>query len=221
METGSGTTETAAFTQALASLKRRGSNLLLVGATNDGAHVDACRRLLGADGSARRRLFVFTDRDHSAPVPQGADESAVVEYESKTRSAATEETDADAGSAPTRRVVTLDELGEATRSAIESIESAAGDLSPAELRVCFDSLRPIIEEYSEERVFRFLHALTGDVRSVRGMGHFHLPVAFDDPTVRTIAPLFDAVVEVRTQGEESHQRWHLRDEDVSTDWLPL
>lgn len=220
METGQGATETAAFTQALASLKRRGSNLLLVGAANDHAHVDACRRLLGDDGPTRRRLFVLTDRDHSA-VPSARDDVAVVEYESMTRSAASAQDGAAGGLGPAERVVTLDGLGDAARSAIESFDRDAGGLSPAELRLCFDSLRPLLEEHSEQRVFRFLHALTGDVRDVSGMAHFHLPVAYDDPTVRTIAPLFDAVVEVRAAGGEPQQRWHLREEDISTEWLPL
>lgn len=220
METGQGATETAAFTQALASLKRRGSNLLLVGAANDRAHVDACHRLLGDDGPTRRRLFVLTDRDHSA-VPSAPDDVAVVEYESMTRSAASAQGGAGGGVTPAERVATLDGLGDAARSAIESFDRDAGGLSPAELRLCFDSLRPLLEEHTEQRVFRFLHALTGDVRGVNGMAHFHLPVARDDPTVRTIAPLFDAVVEVRAAGGTAQQRWHLREEDISTDWLPL
>lgn len=220
METGQGATETAAFSQALASLKRRGSNLLIVGAASDQAHVHACRRLLGDDGPTRRRLFVLTDRDHSA-VQGATGDAAVVEYESMTRSAAAAPAGTESTVEPRERVVTLDGLGDAARSAIESIEAEAGDLSPSELRLCFDSLRPLLEEHSEQRVFRFLHALTGDVRGVSGMGHFHLPIAYEDQAVRTIAPLFDAVVEVRAHGGQSQQRWHLREEDLSTDWLPL
>lgn len=219
METGQGATETAAFTQALASLKRRGSNLLVVGAASDGAHVDACDRLLGDAASSRRRLFVLTGRDHTAARGTPG-ESTVIEYETTTRSAAAEAGSASAP-APSERVVTLDGLGDATRAAVEAIEADADGLSPAELRLCFDSLRPLLEEYPEERVFRFLHALTADVGRVSGMGHFHLPVAYDDATVRTIAPLFDAVIEVRSGPGGTQQRWHLREADVSTDWLPL
>lgn len=229
-ETGRGAAETATFTRALASLKRRGSNLLLVGAGTDRTHVDACRRLLGDEDTDRKRLFVFTDRDGcrgDEETTPGAG-TTVVEYATRTRGATAAQPSPAAGPATgprttdSRTVVDdLASLGRTVGAAVAAFEDDAGGMAPAQLRLCFDSLRPLLEEHDEQEVFRFLHAMTGDVRAVRGMGHYHLPVAYDNATVRTLAPLFDAVVEIRSQGTDAQQRWHLREAGVTTDWLGL
>lgn len=222
METGPEATKTATFTQALASLKRRGSNLLLVGAANDHTHGEACRRFLGEDSTDRRRLFVFTDRDRcSADRPSTvAGEAAVIQYDTPTRGAAAAVGSQADSLRPHQHVSDLAGLGAAVNESIEEFQRP-GDLDPADLRLCFDSLRPLLEDHDEQEMFRFVHALTSDVRSARGMGHYHLPVAFDNATVRTLSPLFDAVVEIRSHDSGPQQRWHLRDADITTDWLTL
>lgn len=225
METGPGTTETAAFTQALASLKRRGSNLLVVGAASGETHADTCSRLLGDSQAGRTRVFVSTDGHCGAADREArASDDWLVEYDAPTRGAAAAASPSPDGPtlsdpATTVSVDDLSSLGQAVGTAIE--EAGGDSFAPAELRLCFDSLGPLVEEHDEQDVFRFLHALTSEVRSVRGMGHYHLPVAFDTRTVRTLRPLFDAVVEIRSQGDDSQQRWHLSEADITTDWLDL
>ena len=222
MSSGRGESETAAFTSTLASLKRRGSNLLLVGTVGETTHADACGRLLGSDDAWRRRLFVRTEGEGATARSPDADEAEVVRYEHTTRSAAGAST-ASPTSPPTsdRSARTLTGLAETVDEAIEEIDDAAGGLGPAELRACFDSLRPLLEEYPEHEVFRFVHSITAAVRTVNGMAHYHLPVPYDSATVRTLGPLFDAVIEVRSGPDGPQQRWHLRDTDVTTDWLQL
>lgn len=223
MESGPDTTETAAFTQALASLKRRGSNLLVVGATGGETHGEACSRLLGEDTADRTRVFVSADRHCGAAdryARAGGD--ALVDYATTTRGAAAAQPSAAGPSIGGTSVRTVDDLSSLGVAVREAIDAAGGDsLDPAELRVCFDSLGPLLEDHDESAVFRFLHAVTGEVRAVSGMGHYHLPIAFDNRTVRTLRPLFDAVVEVRSQGDHSQQRWHLNEADLTTDWLEL
>lgn len=209
---------TAEFTRALASLKRRGSNLLIVGAADHDAHLGACTRLLGATGDSRTRLFAFTDRDRSITerLPGDPDAATVVDYASPTRSAAV----AESGETPTGADArTLSELGAAISEAIDDI-AANESLDPADFRFCLDSLRPLVDEYTEREVFRFLHGVTRDVRRVDGMAHYHLPVPIDDRAVRMLEPLFDAKVELRV-APDLQQRWHLHESDLSTDWLPL
>lgn len=227
---GSEAPETAAFTRALAALKRRGSNLLVVGA-HSGVQLDACRRLLGDDDAGiRRRLFVFTDSaigvaDRLGGGEHDPDHATVIRRESRTRSAAAAGGSAEVPPAPIP-AATIDEdeeltaLADAVVDAIAEFDAAAGGLDPAELRVCVDSLRPLLDDHDDEAVRRFLEPLTDEVRQVRGMGHFHLPVALDDPAVDPIAPLFDAVVETRMT-ETPEQRWHLRDGDLTSQWLTL
>ena len=115
----------------------------------------------------------------------------------------------------------LRDLGTAVEEIVESFEANAGDLSPAELRLCFDSVTPLVAGNDYRDVRRFLLGLTETVERVDGMAHYHLPADYDSETVETLEPLFDAVVEVRRDEGELEQRWHLRDPDITTDWLPL
>ncbi len=227
-ETSSYTSETAAiFTRALAGLKRRGSGLLLVGPQP--AMQQACQRFLGeSQTEPRQRLFVRTDGDchHAREVSAGepsASSTKVIERTTHTRSATTVPT-INHGDEPETTTVTSDSLpglGIAISEAIEGFERERGELESGELRVCFDSLVPLLEDFGDEAVFRFLHILTARIRHVNGMAHFHLPAEMDSKIVRTLAPVFDAVVEVRTAGGEPQQRWQLVQQDVTTDWLSL
>lgn len=226
-------TETAAaFSRALTSLKRQGSCLLLVGADHDAALSKSCQRFLGDETAGpRRRLFVATDadgrsvRDRIRSTDGRPDDSEVtiVDWSTRTRSAVAGVAEAARAPIPEIRVESEkpSELGIEISAAIAEFEAASGELDPAELRVCFDSLSPVLAEYDGETAFRFLHVLTARIRGVRGMGHFHLPVERDSQAVRTVAPLFDAVVEVRTRNGRAEQRWHLREQDLTTDWLSL
>lgn len=85
----------------------------------------------------------------------------------------------------------------------------------------FRLARPLLSEHDTEQVFQFLHLLTGRIRDVREMGHFHLPVASDSESVRILTPLFDALVELRSNGETVQQRWRFPDEDLQSSWLSL
>lgn len=210
----------AQFSQALAGLKRRGSNLLVVGPGQSGGHVQACGRLLGTAEAARERLLVFTAGAERLDERLGdVDPTSVhvVDAVNLTRSTATES----GTPVPPRTIdVAADDL-DALRDAVTSEIEAYGALEPAELRVCIDSLRPLLADHAPADVTGFLDDVTTEVSDARGMGHYHLPVATDDPAVEEIASLFDAVVELRNDTDGHRQRWHLEDLDLTTDWLPL
>ncbi|QCC47925.1 DUF7504 family protein [Halobellus limi] len=113
------------------------------------------------------------------------------------------------------------DLGVEIGTAIREFDAVAGDLDPGELRVAFDCVAALLSEYDRRTVFRFLHVLANDVRSVEGMGHVRVPEPIDSEVVRLFAPLFDAIVELRLDGREPQQRWHLRDADLTSEWLPV
>ncbi|MFB6304081.1 MAG: hypothetical protein ABEH47_02860 [Haloferacaceae archaeon] len=70
------------------------------------------------------------------------------------------------------------------------------------VRVCFDSLTPVIGGVDFERAYRFVDVTTSRVARV-GAGHWHLdPRAHDDRTVHRVMSAFDAVVG-REDGEWS------------------
>lgn len=211
---------TVAFTRALASLKREGSNVLVTGAGAGDAHGEACVRLLGDSVGDRRRAVVATERGGCVPTHALPADARTVHYETATRSAAAAPDAREFAPAPDR-VADLASLGDAVTDLVEDADRDVGGLAPAQFRLCVDSLRPLLEEYDERELFRFLHAVTADVRAARGMAHYHLPLSYDTETVQTLAPLFDAVVEVREGGSGARQRWHLSDAALDTEWLPL
>lgn len=224
--------EPHAFTDALAQLKESGSNLLLVGNVGRSVLLQVCQRFLGDPVSAsRRRLFVCTDSDGAIAgnrmenlyASAGSNATKVIKQETKTRSAAASARTFDI---PIPYVNIEDEslvaLAGEIEDAIETFDAENDGLDPAEFRMCFNSLAPVIANHDEEDAFRFLHVVTAMVRDARGMAHYHLPLHRTDDTVELVAPLFDGVVEVRVTEGCPEQRWHLHGQrNVSTEWLAV
>mgnify|MGYP000618490539 CR=1 FL=1 len=115
---------------------------------------------------------------------------------------------------------TLSDLGVAITESIERFEAVAGSFDPAELRIGVDPLSAL-DGYDTRSAFGFLHVLGQQVRDAKGMAHVRLAREYDTREVRTLAPLFDAVVELRLDGYRLEQRWHLLDEGIVSDWLPV
>ncbi|MFD1586794.1 DUF835 domain-containing protein [Halorientalis brevis] len=66
----------------------------------------------------------------------------------------------------------------------------------APITACLDSLTVLLQYTETDRVFRFLHTLTGRFMAAGASAHVHLdPRAHDDQTIATLTTLFDAVVE--------------------------
>lgn len=224
--------ETTALVQELDELKQRGSNLLVVGSRMPAAHSAACQQFLGeASADPRRRLFALanpcTSIEDRIPTTADPDSLRVVRYAAESRSAAATQPASrpdPIDDIPTDEAIEHDDLGEFGRAlsrAIVEFEATSGGLSPAELRLCFDSLTPLLSECEPETAFRFLHLLTRRVRAVDGMGHYHLTTDRNTRTVALLEPLFDAVIELCLQDGTLHQRWYLRDRGLTTGWLQL
>lgn len=223
-------TDHRTFATKLSQLKHEGSALLVVGNLAPEQYQQACHHMLGDDTTAtRRRVLVTTDQSESPPttrLTQAAEQSQTdtathIRYIASSRSASATGFSTTGLSTEYVDESDLSTLGIKISEAIDDFQQLTSGLSPAELRVCFDSLRPLLGEHDTKTVFQFLHLLTGRVRDVRGMGHFHLPVASDDESVRILAPLFDATVELRCNDASVQQRWRIPDEDVTTSWFPV
>jgi len=220
---GGGVPDSTAFAQTLSSLKQEGSNILLVGRTSGAAHEAACERLLGDGEEPRRRVYVYTAGNggcgFTATAP-GPDDSACIVAQGGEDGDGVHE---DAPSSIERTVVgnqLLAALGAETIDAVAAYDDEF-DLAPAELRLCLDSVTPLLRDHKSENVFRLLHMVTSRVREVDGMGHFHLPLGRDSDYVHLLEPLFDAIVEVRDDDEGLQQRWDLRDRGTDTGWIDL
>ena len=237
----------ASFADALAEFKQRGSNLLVVGPSADRARAAVCRRLLGdADAGTRRRLFVETDGTvscldgYDGSISPGT--TRLVTRATQTRSAraaggtpaGSADSAVDAPGGPTHPDAVAGEIGHrhVTDSALSALACAINDeiaaladhndtLEPAELRLCLDSLTPLVADNDTVSVRRFLHTIAARVRSCRGMAHYHLAAGRRDDAVVDLAPAFDAVIELRVEDDRPEQRWHVPDRDLHTEWLPL
>lgn len=222
-EHGGGVPESTTFAHTLAELKQAGSNLLLVGEATADAHAAASRRLLGDPAETRRRLFVFTrGADVRAELPADSDPSTERVISQRTQGGSA----LPSGWPPEidERVVDADMLSPLAMEVIEAIEEfdqQTNGLEPAELRVCFDSITSLFRDHQSENVFRLLHVVTSRVRQVNGMGHFHLRLNRDSDYVRLLEPMYDAVIEIGVTDETAQQRWHLRDEGITSDWVDI
>lgn len=216
-----GTPDRSTFARTLSDLKREGSTILLVGDESNGAHEDVCRRLLGEDDDTPRyRLFVLA-RDgedvECTTVPATTDSGPV----RVVRQAGAPTVGGEGVLTTTVDSEFLSALGMDFLEVVDEIVAESDGVEPAQLRVCFDSIRPLVERHRSETVFRLLHMMTARIREENGMGHFHLRLPRDHEIVRLLDPLFDAVVEVRTTDGTVEQRWHLRDGDVTSDWIAM
>ena len=227
----SGRPEDERFAAYLSELKERGSATLVVGELPSDSYTSFCGDMLGDSTSDPRfRVRVTTDaaRDIATRVETDPSPAAgrvptrhiVSTFDSRsatTASAIARERD----TVTHVKDASLATLGVAISREIKAFEERNGGLEPAELRVCFDSLRPLIEEFDEAQVFKFLHILTGRIRSTSGMGHFHLQVESDDLAVETFAGLFDAVIELARRNDQLVQCWRVRDPDLTSGWIPV
>lgn len=227
MAASSGHSSDLGFGGTLERLKRRGSNILIVGPPSTQLRQAASRRLLGdATTEPRRRLFVFTGgnatHERLGNGPLSPETVRVISQRPGDRVTSVTTTLADED-IPHESVDPgkLSALAWAVADEIQTFSRLGGGLSPGELRVCVDSLGPVYTHHDDREVRRFLSTLTNRIRSTGGMAHYHLPAARDDPVVADLERMFDAVVELRQSGGAPEQRWNVPDFDVDSGWLPL
>lgn len=218
------------FAAYLSELKERGSALLVVGELPRDSYSPFCKTMFGSHSSKSRcNLRISTHPDPAAtrfhdPTPASRHSNSTshivspfnARSEAKAAAVATESDAAkhvEGGS--------LSHLGISISREIQTFEERRGGFEPAELRVCFDSLRPLLEEYDEEQVFRFLDLLTARIRSTSGMGHFHLPLDPDDRLVHTFAEVFDAVIELDIQSGQLVQCWDVQERNLTSGWISV
>lgn len=215
------------FVRTLGRLKRTGCNLLLVGHVSDAVLAEASQKLLGDARWCRFRLFVLTDADRvevadrlpAADRRVHARRARVLACGQTARSA----TNGNSAVTTLRGIdsgVELPRLSAAIDEEIEAIEAASDGLEPAQLRVCFDSLGPLLAEHGTDAVSSFLDEVTQTVLAASGMAHYVLPHERDHELVAELAPHFDAIIEYRVV-DGGQERWRFPDTDFTTQWLPL
>lgn len=210
------------FTSYLTELKHRGCNLLVTGEVAERVTRQATRKLLGSAAERRRRVLVLADRDATdgdAFLPHGVEpddrDVTIIACHAGARSAAASAPTAEHGGSD------LADLQAEVCSATTGYEIEAGGLDAAELRLGVVSVTTLLDRYDHDAVAHALDAVTSQVRRVRGMGHYHLPVPDDADEVTALAPLFDARIELRKlDGAPPQQRWHVPEYGTTT-WVAL
>ncbi|MFB6281114.1 MAG: hypothetical protein ABEH40_03750 [Haloferacaceae archaeon] len=215
---------------ALADLKRRGSVSLVVGSVPRESYVRVSRRMLGEAGSdpPRRRLLVVPAAERGTAIdrlratgPLDRRHAGVIACNGTARGAAAGTTAGD-DRPPVRRIDGgLDEVGGAITDAIDRFDPGTGGFAPAELRVGIDPLPDRLGACDTRGAFAFLHAFARQVRRADGLAHVRLPRDRDDDAVERVAPLADALLELRLDGYRLEQRWHLREADLVSDWIEV
>lgn len=114
---------------------------------------------------------------------------------------------------------TIEAFVDVIEATIEDIQKRQPD--PTELRFCFDSLRPLLEKHGVDGTRSILEPICERVTAVSGIGHYSFPIERDSEQVRALEPLFDATIEVRIDGGEPAQRWHLQRSNYTTEWFRL
>lgn len=100
----------------------------------------------------------------------------------------------------------LTALGIKLSNQLSTLVSAAA-AEDGEVAVCFDSVTALCQYATVQGAFRFLHVVTGRVKTAGGLGLYHIdPAAHDNQELATLTGLFDAVVEVEEDGTIAVQR---------------
>lgn len=218
------------FQHRLSALKHNGCAFLVTGSVTDSAIAESCRKAFGDDAEEpRQRILVLTDtsrRDAGERLPRmesPASNTIVIDHAIFSRSA----TVAQRLDHPrTFREVTvesetLSELGRAIVTETNSIVSSDGGRGPGSLRMCLDSLNPLVCEFGREGVFRFLHILLGFIRHATGMAYVYLPRPRSKELVKLFEVLFDGIIELRVKDGNVQQRWNLHDMSTAVGWIDV
>jgi len=222
----------AYFRSHLRRLKSEGCNLLLAGEPSREVFTRASETLLGDSDIRRWRVFALTDADPEsvydrlpaasvAPRPP-AETTRVVNHATPPRPI-TAAADGPEATLPEVTVGDANLAGLRTQLCETIADLGARSCHPSELRVAVDSLAPLLAHYEFDVVRRFLRLVGNRVREHDGMAHYVLPDAYDSDRCQRLAGEFDAVVELRTVAgdHDAEARWHLREPDVTTPWVPL
>lgn len=213
------------YATTLKRLKNEGCALLVTGDVPPRDLRAATRTLFGAPGEGRRRILALTDPaigEEADVLPVSAHPAnqhvRVLDYRDRARKAGETTIERSPFASPGEEVLDAVHL-ETTR--------ALADLTPADpaggqVRLSVSSLPPLLHRADLEEVERFVRATAAQVRGVRGMAHYLLPVEEGAGWVKDLAPLFDGRIELRSKADgPPEHRWHLPGRERTSGWLDL
>lgn len=204
------------FARRLRELKRSGSAIFVTGKVQQDASAHHMRRALGGPGN--KQILASTHPRPGTLLPEAVSPHdptvTVVSRTEHQRSAAAQT------GAPAEFDDDLAGLREEITDAVAAFDRR-NDLQASELRASVDSVGRLLDEAGEPAVERFLRDVSRAVTGTNGTCYYHLRRADDSAVVRELSSLADARIELRQTVGGAQQRWHLPDEALTTDWVPL
>ena len=185
------------------------SNVLLLAPSLGGQGNDICLDLLTQTAPSETNMLAISYTDTPQEwVENWLDHAGVSPVRGGIVSVGQAETEIDD---PSWAVKTVENPSDLTGIGIELSELLSGMATAADedeyIAVCFDGITSLLQYADLQRAFRFLHVVTGRVKTVGGIGHYHLdPEAHDPQTLATLKGLFDAVIEVDDDGSITIQQ---------------
>lgn len=148
-------------------------------------------------------------------------ESVVLQHRAKARAASAAATEESPSIPETPEIVPVSGGVQALSDTVRKTVGDTAGVASGELRVCVDSLDSMIDSSGLETTRGGIESICRTVREHRGIGHFLMPGDADSERIETLAPLFDAVIELRTGDTGLEQRWRLLGTDHETAWFPI
>lgn len=229
------------FLGLLNELKSSGCNLLVVGDAPRDLFTRASRQMLGADDEHRYRVLAVTDASQQSIADRLPDPSEsprpitetthVLNHAGALRSI----TAASSANTPTKlagvsetRIADpeLDGFQSALVDAISDFAARRDCPTFTDVRVCVDSLEPLLDFYDDDIVVKRLRVVGNHVRNHDAMAHYVLPKPYESEAVQTLIDDVDAVVELRLaessdDDRTGEQRWRVPSQNMTMCWTPL
>jgi hypothetical protein len=153
--------------------------------------------------SADKRVQLWDAHVDERPVRVGIISAGEFTRSAATATSSSPQTPPSQHSPESLRIETVSDPGDLTGIGI-AISTFLSEWAENETQTvaCFHSITPLLQYANLQRIFRFLHVLTGRFESMGVVAHFHLdPGAHDQQAISTLTPLFDAVVDLDDKGE--------------------
>lgn len=185
------------------------SNALLMAPSLGGRGSDVCLELLSQTPPSKTNVLTITYTDTPDEwVEHWMDHNSVTPVRGGIVSIGQGEAQVEG---PAWAAKTVENPSDLTGIGIEFSELLSGMSTAAaddeDIVVCFNSITSLLQYADLQRAFRFLHVVTGRIKTVGGVGHYHIdPEAHDRQTLATLKGLFDAVIEIEDDGSWTLER---------------
>lgn len=211
---GGAADETRVFVQRLQEFKTQGCNILVTG--NVDSYVFS-RQLSKALGSSDCKQVLVSPDALTNPnqlLPDGVSpETSTVEIVDRQHARHTDSSFASASGS------WLERLSNDVLDAVHRLDNEYR-LDDNDLRIGVQSLNQINDRANQQAVTRFIRGVSQTAEFVNGTAYYQFQDSSERAAYLMDTGIFDAEIELRND-RQSEERWHLPEDDITTDWVEL